>query len=318
MKLSLRRKPSTSTLPHRRRLSDGEQAARSGLEQLPQQYTYRRNQTLTGSRTVASASEQSAQRQSPRAVSHSLRQRRRRAGSLLIGMLVAAAVTTGVLYQFIGTSRVTIYGQVRQAANTDTYTLYRQAIDTYLNTYPLQRLRATLNTTQLQQYLEDQGMREVYAVQAPAADGMGKAVFEVRMREPIASWRMNGAQHFVDNNGIIFDRNVYATPSVTITDESGLKAVDIRTATSGRFLSFIGQAVGAFNDLKRPVSQVVLPVDTTRQIIGVLDGYKVKLSVDRPVGEQVEDAVRAVTYLQQQEIQTEYVDVRVSGRAYYR
>lgn len=227
-------------------------------------------------------------------------------------------VTVGALYQFIGTARVSIYGQVRQTTNADTYKLYQTTIDAYLDAYPLQRFRAALNTEQLKQYFDDKGMREVYSVQAPTSDGMGKALFEVKMREPIASWKINNDLHYVDGYGVIFEKNVYVAPAVTIIDESNLKVANIRTATSGRFLSFIGQSVGAFNDLKRPVSQVILPIDTTRQVIGVLDGYKVKLSVDRPVGEQVEDAVRAITYLQKHSIQTEYVDVRVNGKAYYR
>lgn len=318
MKLFSRKKPSSSGLPQRRRLTDAERQERGDFESVPSQYSYRRNQTLTGSRTIASASEKAAQRQSPRIVVHNLRRQRRKIGLWLIGAIVALAVIATLVSQFTATVHVAIYGQVRQAANADEYQHYASAIDTYLSERPLQRFRALLNTEQLRQYFEDNGMREVQLIRQPTANGYGEARFDLKMREPIASWDINGNQNFVDINGVIFSKNFYTVPSVTILDEGNVQATNIRTATSGRFLSFIGQAVGAFSELNSPVSQVVLPIDTTRQVISVLDGYKVKMSVDRPAGEQAEDAVRAVRHLKGQGTQTEYVDVRVSGRAFYR
>lgn len=318
MKLFSRRTKPTNTLPHRRRLSDDERSARGDLEQLPAQYSYRRNQTLTGSRTVASAGEQSAQRQSPRMTVHHLRRRRRRLGSVLFATLGAILFIAVLLNQFTSSVHISIYGQVRQAATANNYQQYAQAIDQYLSERPLQRFRSLLNTEQLHQYLQDHDMSEIQLVKSPVSDGYGEAQFELKMREPIARWEINGKQRFVDSTGAIFDKNYYADPQVNIIDEANLQTSDVRSVTSSRFLSFIGQSVGAFSTLKQPVSQMILPVDTTRQVIGVLDGYKIKLSVDREVGEQVEDAVRAVDYLKQQGIQTEYVDVRVSGKAFYR
>ena len=68
------------------------------------------------------------------------------------------------------------------------------------------------------------------------------------------------------------------------------------------------------------VNFVPSPKDTTRQVEVKLKGvtYPVKYSVDRPVGEQTEDAKRSIVHLQQRAIAAEYIDVRVSGKAYYR
>jgi hypothetical protein len=44
----------------------------------------------------------------------------------------------------------------------------------------------------------------------------------------------------------------------------------------------------------------------------------VKFSVDRAVGEQAEDAARAVRYLDGKGMSPEYLDVRISGKAFYK
>jgi hypothetical protein len=42
------------------------------------------------------------------------------------------------------------------------------------------------------------------------------------------------------------------------------------------------------------------------------------MSVDRPAGEQAEDAMRAIKYLQSKGMTPAYIDVRVGGKAYYK
>ena len=42
------------------------------------------------------------------------------------------------------------------------------------------------------------------------------------------------------------------------------------------------------------------------------------MTVDRPAAGQVEDAVRAIRYLTNRGITAEYIDVRVSRRAFYK
>ena len=47
-------------------------------------------------------------------------------------------------------------------------------------------------------------------------------------------------------------------------------------------------------------------------------GYSIKMTVDRPAAGQVEDAVRAIRYLTNRGVAAEYIDVRVSRRAFYK
>ncbi len=68
------------------------------------------------------------------------------------------------------------------------------------------------------------------------------------------------------------------------------------------------------------MQSVSLPPDSTRQLEVRLKDVKpfIRFTVDRVVGEQVEDMDRSVRYLRDRDRDVEYIDVRVAGRAVYR
>lgn len=315
------KKQTPKQLPvRRRRLTDvgtDNDSAVSGMA------TFRRNSTITGSSSqhVASATELSGQLQSPRATVHHLHRKRRSFGLLLLGSLVSVGAILFLLYEVMGTVNIALYGQIKPIASSEQQ-LYRQEIIGYFGKYPLQRLRILLNKDQLAEYLQSQSLTEVKSVASVESDGLGSATVYLKMREPIASWTINSSRQYVDTDGIVFARNYFDQPRVQIRDESSpLNGVDdqVKTVTSRRFLQFIGQTVSYFSQQKRAVQQVIIPASTTRQVIVRLaGGYNIRMTVDRPAGEQSEDAMRTVSYMQRKKIKPEYVDVRVSGRAFYR
>ena len=68
------------------------------------------------------------------------------------------------------------------------------------------------------------------------------------------------------------------------------------------------------------MQQVIIPASTTRQVELRIKkvSYPVKFSVDRPAGEQTEDMARVIKYLKSKGVNPDYVDVRVSGKAFYK
>lgn len=68
------------------------------------------------------------------------------------------------------------------------------------------------------------------------------------------------------------------------------------------------------------IERAIIPRGTTRQIELVAKGkeYPVKLSLDRSVGEQIEDMHRSITYFESKKAAIEYIDVRVPGKAFYK
>jgi len=302
-----------------RRLDTAEQGrARATPASLDARYAFRRNRTLTGSlaSNVASVNEHGAELKSARVHTHHLRRHRRHATAALFGVLAIAAGMAFLIYQAILTTTVTTSapGRINTAA-------YSQAIQDYLLKRPLERFRFSLNGTNLASYLQSHGFPEVDMVSDDIAfNGFGKAALHISFRAPVVAWRTGSAVMYVDAKGNTFQRSYYQDPGVQVVDQTGIPATDNQVLASNMFLGFIGKVIGRMQDNGHTVSQIVLPANTTRQVQVAVGGvgYPIKFSIDRPVGEQAEDASRAIRYLASKGVTAEYVDVRVSGRAYYK
>lgn len=281
--------------------------------------SFRRNQTITGSLSsnFKSAGEKSGLMQSPRATEHHLRRKQRSIVSRLFAVIVISLLLFTLLYQYIANVEVALYGQT--TPKMDDLTAYQKITNQYFTDHPLERFRFMLNRQNLTEFMSSGAASEVQDVVDIKASSLGSALITIKMREPIASWNINDSAEFVDGSGIIFKKNYYEKPRVTIIDESGVKSQQVKTIASARFLQFVGLGVGLAADQKLNVSKVVIPRSTTRQVqFELTDKTRLKLSVDRPVGEQVEDAARANKYLKSKNFKPVYIDVRVSGKAFYK
>lgn len=308
-----------SSVPDRRarRIERDSIEAASGAGQ---KQTFQRNRTLTGSLSseVRGVGEHRAELKSARVQAHDLRHHRRRLFGALVGVMAAVGILGFLVYQSIGIPTVTITGATTLHDTND----YAASIQQYLNAHPFERSRLTLDTNRLATYLQENNHPEIATVSPNLSfGGLGVATFQLTPRKPVVSWKTGATTMYVDNNGNAFARNFYAAPAIEVVDETGIQTSDNQVLVSNRFLGFIGKAVGRLHEQGYTVTKIVLPANTTRQILVSLDGvgYPVKLSVDRPAGEQAQDTARAVRYLAKQGIAPrEYVDVRISGRAYYK
>ena len=283
---------------------------------------FRRNRTLTGSliSSVPSPNEQSASLQSPRVQTHNLKRKRRSIRLALLSALALIAALSWLLVQIIVVPKVQIVGTddnntLAQAATRD----YTAAIQDYLSDNPLERLTININPRNLNRIIQSR-FPEVASVSPPAKVSLWTATFAVNLRSPVVYWQSGNTKAYVDNAGIVFDRNVLGGSVIAVEDQTGISADAGNSVISSRFLQFIGKAVGYFKENNLIVTKIALPADTTRQLLISLDGvgYTIKMTVDRPAAGQVEDAIRAVSYLSGRGIAAKYVDVRVSRRAFYR
>lgn len=288
-------------------------------DELNERYTFRRNRTLTGSLSsnVASANETNSELRSKRVQSHDLRRHRRKLSTLLMVVAGVAAVLGFLLYQSIALPHVV----VEDVDSSIDQQFYDRKVQEYLNGRPLERFRFSLNVDTLSQYLQTHDAPEVRAVSPDVSfAGLGVSTVYIELRKPVVAWQTDGANLFVDGEGVAFYRNYYTPPSVAIVDETGIKTEGNRVLASNRFLGFIGRVIGRFEANGLTVTKVVLPPNTSRQIAVSTEGvvYPVKMSIDRPAGEQTEDAARAIRHLTARNIAAQYIDVRVSGKAYYK
>lgn len=300
----------------RRRTQASKPIERATDTALEERYAFRRNRTITGSVAsgVVSANESNAQLKSPRVQAHELSKKRRSIGATLLMVLVGCALLFTLIHQF---TAVPIVKTTDSSIKLDTS--YSEIIQSYFSTRPIERLRFLTNTNLLNDFVQTRAP-EVADVHIMGSAGLGESMFVLTMREPIAGWSINGRQRYVDSTGTAFANNYFTPPTVQIIDNSGIQVQAGQAVASNRFLGFVGRAVGLAKIQGYIVRQVIIPSGTTRQVELRLDGvgYSVKLSVDRSAGEQMEDMARVIKYLKERNINPEYIDVRVAGKAFYR
>lgn len=312
----MRWKKQKNDQPRRRQLSEQQRNADKEQQGLGAAL-FKRNRTLTGSSstTINSATELSGDLRSPRVHAHHLTAHRRRLSTVLIAVLVIIGSLLWFLYEFTaGIRAVPVSSSIMLDESR-----YQKTIGEYYASRPIERLRILTNEKTLGDYVRHE-LPEVESVRVDGSAGFATSRFVVTPRQPLAGWLIGSAQYYVDASGIAFQTNYYEQPTVRITDQSGVPQTAGTTVASSRFLSFVGRSVAVAKTYGLAVEQAIIPANSTRQIeLRVAGrGYPIKLSLDRPVGEQVEDMQRAVAYFDAKKINPQYIDVRVSGKAFYR
>jgi len=281
---------------------------------------FARNRTLTGSTSGyvdVSASLQSHLR-SPRTHAHHLTMQRRKVGLVLAGVIAATVTLFILLSQFtasviVGASDTDL---LRPIGNTQ----YEKTVQDYFGVNPISRLRFALDPTSLGNFLV-KAHPEVASIKRVAmGTNIGETNVTITMRRPVAGWTIGSTQYYVDAAGTAFETNYFTDPGVQIIDQSGVGLQQGEAVASNRFLGFVGRVVALSAERDLIVTEAIIPADTTRQLEVRIENVTpvVKLSIDRPAGEQVEDMERALRYLVSVGRAPEYVDVRVSGKAFYR
>lgn len=274
--------------------------------------SFRRNQTLSSYRHNDTLSDSERQK------AHHLTSQRRRLGGVFLITVTVIVLLALLLWQLI--AQVHVASSTKQLSVPFDGAQYEKIITTYLALNPSQRLRFALNKTSLNSYVSS-AAPEVENVTLGNWSGLAQSHFAITFRAPVAGWQINGKQYYVDASGVVFEKNYYQAPSVQIVDESGITPDQQGGATVGtRMLGFLGKIVTQAKGRGYTPVKAVLPVNTTRQVDVYFDGIatRVKFSIDRGAGEQMEDAARALAYLQSKGVTPEYIDVRASGRAAYK
>lgn len=279
-------------------------------------YSFRRNRTLTGSASskVSSTTEANGQLKSARVHAHDLTKKRRYLSGLFFVMAVCASLFFFLIYHFSAT--VTVKAQ---DVSMQLDPIYEKTIQEYFMKQPIERLRFLLNEKALAEYVQHRAP-EVATLRPEGFAGFGKTSFMVTMRTPIAGWSVDGTQRYVDEAGVSFQRNYFSSPAVKIVDKSGIPVQSGKAVASNRFLGFVGLLAGLSKSYGYQVTEVVIPERTTRQVQLRLKDIPspILFSIDRGAGEQAEDMSRSLAWFKSRNMSPEYIDVRVSGKAFYK
>jgi len=222
------------------------------------------------------------------------------------------------LYQF--TLSVQITSNANESLSSQRRNEYTDRTEAYLSMHPIERFRLLLNNDSLTRHLQ-QAFPEVETANVESgASGFVRSTVQITPRVPVAKWTIDGAPYYVDSKGVSFQQNDFNEPSVTVRDDSGLPVSADGAVTTDQFMRYIGQLVSVSDSYGLSIQEVIIPEGATRQINATLEGksYYAKLLIDRGPAEQAEALSKAVAFIDRQGEEVQYVDVRVSGRVFYR
>lgn len=280
---------------------------------------FRRNRTLVGttSKNIDGINVSRSKLESPRTHVHHLALRRRKVLSSLIVILLSIAVLWLLVSNF--TASPVMFQSVTPMLKNVNKSVYEKAIQDYLQANPISRFKFFLDEKSLTDYVTSK-LPEVGEVSVKDMQQIGKMDYLVTMRKPVAGWVIKGRQYYVDSKGVSFEKNYFSEPVVQIVDNSGVPVQAGTTSVSKRFLGFVGRVVSESASLGHIVTKAVLPAGKTRELDISIKSISpiIRLSIDRPVGEQVEDMSRAVQYFSSNNQTPEYIDIRVSNKAFYK
>jgi len=307
MKLFFKKK---SDIPRRRLADDGDDSNQKVSS------IFMRNRTLSGylsgGRNIVDPNVDS-----PRTNVHHLAIKRRKIFAIFLFAVLAIVFLWFLISNF--TAGVSIVASNVTISKSIDESKYSKVIQDYLNANPLGRFNFFLDSSSLNDYVSNK-LPEVELITESGMASIGDTRFSIKMRRPVAGWKIDGKQYFVDNKGVPFESNYYNDSIIQITDNSGATLQTGAASVSKRFLSFVGLVVSLSSSSGYTVSQASLPLNTTRELdVTIKDiNLLVKLSIDRPAGEQVEDMSRAIQYFVKQNRMPTYIDVRVSGKAFFK
>lgn len=281
---------------------------------------FRRSRTLTGtaSSNVSSANEPRSQLKSLRLKEHELKKHRRLLIVGLMGLILLSGLCVWLLDQYIVTIDTITTNQtlVRPLAINS----YRAVIEEYLDSRPAERFHFLLNKTRFNDYIKIK-VPEVSSIELTNGKGLVATNAVVTLRSAVAVWQVKDVKYYVDASGMTYQNNYFTTPVVSVKDESGITPETTALVASTRLLRFLGQTVSGLNAAGLgTVTSVTIPGGTLRELDIAFNNrpYRIKTQMDRDAVGQVADAVAALRYLDSKKITPEYVDVRVSGKAFYR
>ena len=281
-------------------------------------YVFRRSRTLTGTTSpkLAAGAESRSQLKTIRMQVHELHQLRRRVVRILGLLLIVIAALSWLVASYVSSIQITY----TEAGAKPAMVMYQNTILQYFGQHPLERFGFAINHKQL--------VRDVQAAHPELASididknwYEGGVQFLLQFRRPVLSWETSGKRFYVDNQGVAFGYDHFGGRYVSVSDHSGISpSVSGGTVASNRFIEFLGRLVGAVNaGGKGSVTEIIIPA-STRQVDLRLQGrgYVIKTHIDRDPLQQAQDIIHALKWFDEKKIIPQYIDVRVSGKAFFK
>jgi cell division septal protein FtsQ len=138
-------------------------------------------------------------------------------------------------------------------------------------------------------------------------------------RQPSYIWKTGESQYLLDSSGGIIGPAPAGEKSlIVIEDESGLAVKVGERVVSDSYISFCTTLLSAFPKTGLKAGELQVPATTQEVDVKTTSNYIVKFDTTRSAGAQLGDLIVALKQLSNMhKTPGQYIDVRISGRAYW-
>jgi hypothetical protein len=274
---------------------------------------YLRSRTISG---FTPSSEEMTQKVLERNLVQKKLSRKKR--SLRVGIILLLLVGVGLFSFSQFTSGVTQVEYDNLSSTVVENDEYIETANQYLSEHPSERFAWSFKSDLF---------GEVFLNQHPEVETVRLAnqilpggTLRLKLRQPVAVWKSQKNNYFVDANGYVFEKNYFALPEIEIVDQSRI-GMEQGSVASRRLLEFIGKIIsGVESSGVGKIQNVTIPVNAIRyiEIKLVEHNFPIKVQTDRDAAGQVQDIVNMLEYLRAGNITPNYIDVRVKNRGFWR
>lgn len=141
----------------------------------------------------------------------------------------------------------------------------------------------------------------------------------VSLKQPSLGWSTGNQAYLLDRDGTAIGPLPAGSKLAVVTDGSNLPVKAGDRVASARFVAFVGELVPALAALGLPAAHLDV-ADTTQDLsIQTSKGYRLIFDTSRSVKDELFDLKAVLATLAiQKKTPAEYIDLRISGKAYYK
>lgn len=228
--------------------------------------------------------------------------------------VIILMIGVGWWWQFFRVSKVTVTGNWHYAPQ-----LVQAAALSELGTHWWGHNLTTIDTRALRRELL--GSQTQLSDVAITRQWPGELKLSVTERQPNLIWQTGGQTYLLDNQGVIIlplkNSNLKL---VTVEDTTNLPAKAGDRVVPASFVSFCLALINLMpKQTGLSITKLQVP-ETTSEVYAVTNaGYSVKFDTSRSVSGEVGDLVRVLAQLKSQNQKpSQYIDLRIENRAYYK
>ncbi len=145
---------------------------------------------------------------------------------------------------------------------------------------------------------------------------------EISLTERQASliWKTGNNQFVLSEDGRAYSQwSGGSTNLLIVTDGANLPVTIGQQVVPASFIVFTRQLISRLNEQKIAYSGISVPETTSEVYITTKDGYILKLDTTRSVDDQIADLKAVIALLAKQKNKPkEYIDLRISGKVFYK